>query len=248
MYNNNIYNSAAFNTLSKHRKIIIIISAIFACALVVMLIAIIINSNREPHDAIKVSDYANLPSDIPNDTKENLQRHIYTILSSHFDTSSHQGSISATIRPDTIENGNQGAAKYVTYVLDIDDYQQSYNVSMTWSDSIYVTDDISVECTTKNVSKYPDALCYGTYYNSDSPHLYLPYEGKTNSGISYSADYGYKDVYGFEHIDVVSHSCNGDNTQSEIIAAVKKYLKDTGGLNTEQFVYSYTADYAKCNF
>ena len=221
--------------------------AIICVALILVVIIAIVASrlimqanNRQP-DVVNVNTQ-DLGTKIPTETEDNLRSQIYGLLSSHFENlPQNSNAIKASVRPDTLQVNSSDGVHNAKFVIDVDDYKQSYNVGVSWSDSIELPNDILIECTPRDISKYPDEPCYGMYYDSTSPYLYLPYEGKTSSGEQFTASYGYQDQNGREFVMIKTQNCDSYSIENEVTTAVRKYLKDRGKLNSSQFGYKVSA-------
>lgn len=226
------------------RKIGIASAIILFVAVVIICIVVNVTMANQPSNMIKVDNYGELPLDPPAEVKGDLSSRIYNILAEHFGV---QGAVDANIRSGTAQNTSEGDVSSETFVLDVDEYQQSYDVYISWSDKIVIPENIGVECTLRQNSKYPDEKCYGTYYDSDSPHQYLPYESNLTSGEPFAANYAFEDSYGFEHITVTVQDCGNTELKEVAVLATKNYLKNTAGLDPEQFIYQRVSNNSKCN-
>ena len=221
--------------------VIILVIAIF--------VAIIPNilSSRKPYDIANITNLSDLPQNPPSITQEHLKRELYNIISSHFFTDNNASSINATIRSETIKNKNDKNIKSVEYIMDVDAYQQSYYVNMAWSDSVDIGEDISIECVPKDQSKYPDSVCYGRYYSTDSPLTFLPYESQLSSGESFETTY-----YGMKNDNIILTITIGgceedDNLKEEAISATTNYLEEVGNIDVNKLIFRRETDFTKCN-
>lgn len=227
------------------RMVIVGIAALFLI-LITIIIIVIINNSKPSYDTISITNFSELPTTPPEDNVYSLKRRLYGILSDHFSLDHISKPIEATIRPESSMSGTQDGINRITFILDVDQLQQSYNVSLVWSNSAEIYEDTFLECTRRDESKYPDVLCYGTYYNSDSPELYLPYDGKTPSRSAFTASFSHTDSLGNDHISVLLHSCDDPDLKSEAVSATKDYL-ESSGFDPDKFIYSRSADGTNCN-
>ena len=210
------------------RQMIIFLTTI--CAILIICVTIIVIqhiSSNFSSNVVNVSNYDTLGASFPADTKESLNTTLSSLLSKHFTLPTESNSVQATIRPESVKKENRGDATNWNFLLDVDTYQQSYNVSLHWSNSSILTDDVMIECVPKDESAYPNTICYGQYYDSTSPYLYLPYEGRLSSGQKYTAEYGFKSSSGREVVLITLENCTTDNAKEN---AIKNYLQTTGGL------------------
>lgn len=215
--------------------------------LIISIVAIITNrlhntTSTESANYFAVKNYDDLSINIPTQAQESLNSQLYHLLSSHFNLSPSAKTI-GTIRPDTVKSLGSSAS----FIMDIDAYQQSYNIKLAWSDQPdSIPADAVIECATRDQSKYPDVPCFGMYYNSDSPALYLPYNGTLPSGASFSATFSHMDNYQNNYIIVSVQDCGSSSLKDAAVSAVKKYLRTAGNLDSEQFIYQTTSDNSQC--
>lgn len=221
---------------------------IVVLSLIVLIVIMIIISNnvaKKDYDIVSISNYSELSQNPPNETKDHLKSGLYNLIKRHFDTRNTSG-IKATIRPDSIINNTSGRIKSVEFILDVDDYKQSYYVSMAWSDVEEVGEDISIECVSKDQSKYPDDVCYGRYYSSDSVMVYLPYSGQLPSGESFEAKY-YGKNDNFETISITISGCGQSDLFDEAVADTKNYLEEVSNVDTNQLIIRKEIEYSNCD-
>ena len=224
---------------------IIAVVIIVVISIVGIIIQNIVNTSNSL-DFVEISNFEELPETPPKKLQNGLDSIISGLLAYKVGAEMNK-TTSGIIRNDTSEFRSDNGIKSVRFIIDMDEYQQSYNVAMSWSDVEEVPQPVSVECTRREQSKYPDEKCYGMHYDSDSVNLYLPYEGELKSGNEFTAASGIIDSYGVQHITVTAHDCGDEMIREEAVEAVKDYIKKTGGLNPEQFVYSRVSDYGNCN-
>ena len=225
-------------------KILLTVS-ILIIIFVVIILAIIAYLNLKPaHSSISITGYSDYSS-IPAETRENLQRQLFSILSEHFDVSANTP-ININIRPETYHVENKQGINTASFIMDLDAYQQSYSIQMVYSDEHHITEDVFISCAPTDVTKFPQQTCYGAYENTDSPRFYLPYTGKTSSDVDFTATYSFQDDYGFDHIRV-SVKCRDDSeTKEQAVLAAKDYLQSIESINSNRFIYERASDYKDC--
>ena len=221
------------------RRLIILSIGLLITITVIIIISISISNIFRISNIIAVDNYDALNIDIPNNAKDEFQEVVYYVLKNHFDVPDAPTSVKATIRPETVKYDDSGSIKGVNFVLDIDEYRQSFDTYINWSET--------EECVSQDLSKYPDATCYGMNYSSNSPSKYLPFRGRLKTGETFFAAYDSQDQYGNEHITVIVQDCGQDSAKDKAVSAVKDYLKIKGGFDSEQFIYRKISDNSECN-
>lgn len=236
------------------RKFLIIASTICIIVVILIIVAVCVIQQKDTIDSRlyyskKVSLDANndLKDKLPDKTIDIVSSEMYHLLAKNFNVNEDSSSTLANIREDSYQWESQDDVNSVKFIVDIDKYQQTYQVSIAWSDNELMPDGVIIECARRDQSKFPDIKCHGMYYDSNSLELYLPYDDVLSSGVQYSASLGDLDNSGFQHINVTVQDCGDSNVKEEAVDAVKKYLKSTAGLDPEQYIYQRTSDYSNCN-
>ncbi len=141
------------------RMIIIAVIAFIVVAAGVSVFFIIRNNLNNQARVVSVKNY---PAELPVTYRENVGFQLKELLKSKFDASENS-IIEATIRSDSVVAKEDHEINSVEFLIDIDEYQQTYLVSVGWSDTVEMSDDLVIACTDKSQSKYPDAFCKSMY-------------------------------------------------------------------------------------
>ena len=149
----------------------------------------------------------------------------------------------AVIRPETLESETDSGIVNVSFILDVDRFQQSYRAYLAWSEDqkTWLPEDTLVECAEVQLSKYPDVLCYGMYMNSDSIELYLPYFGKIDTGEEYTVKQRYY-ADGGPYLEIAIDSCGDKKILDAALADVKKWLINNK-LDPEKYAFEVPSHY-----
>lgn len=230
-----------------NRRRNLIIAAVIGVALIIIITAVIIINNRRT-DVIPIENYNELTNaTIPSDTKENLGIALYYLLTSHFDLPSDLHEVNATIRPDTYQQTSNMSGIYeATFVLDVQLFQQTYNISLNWSADGSLPSDSLIRCAAKSVSAYPDVMCYGMYDDtSNSVSAYLPYSGALATGQEFTATYAYTTSSGTEQIAITVNNCGDASIISAARTAVEAWVASLD-LDPTQYIYLIPTLYQNC--
>lgn len=235
------------NTENRSHKVIWIVLIIVVALLVIITVVVVMNlSPKRRYDKIvEVKGYDNLGLSIPVETKEDLGAQLYYLLNSHFESIDDLDEIIGVVRPETASYNIEEGVETASFILDIDKFEQTYNVTLSWSKSYEIDDGILIECTKKTESKYPQAKCYGMYTSSDSIRLYLPNELTLDSGEQIIMEYGYTNEDGKEIVNIEVDSC-GVRTVDELALSTAKSWIRMKGLDTEAFLYKMIPLYNNC--
>lgn len=152
----------SFKNLSKKNKRFVGVAAgVFLLLIIVIIILMVYQRHLYRLETVEVSNY---PSALPSDMRENLEMQLRRLLALNFNAPG-DALISAKIRNDayTIDENEIVTA---SFLVDIDDYKQTYSVIMNWSDTVEVSDGILISCPEKSLMKYPEADCIAMYDDS----------------------------------------------------------------------------------
>lgn len=238
-----IYQDKPPRKLLKPKAVFIGLSAVIALFIIIIIALSITLSSHLP-DAVKVSNFADLQESLPSDIKNRLNAQLYYLLSLHFDVPERSNSVNAVLRSDTYQKTLDGDVENASFLVDIDAYKQSYLVHLSWSNTAKIPNDVLIECAPRDLSKYPDETCYGMYYDSASPYIYLPYEGTLPSGEPFTAEFGYQ-IDSEVHIDIFIEDCGDPQNKDVAVQTVKDYLS-SNGLDAGQYIYEAISNYNDC--
>ena len=234
----------------KQRKGHSIKTYLFIAAIGLLIIGVtvfILTTFMLPYDdnIIEIIGYDNVGY-VPNETKSNFSAQLYNQLKTNFDIPYQRGAVKATIRPDTYTQ-DIGTVTTISFIVDIDDFQQTYQTSLMWTDSeIFIPENVVLKCTKKELAKYPDAVCHGMYDSSNSISLYLPYETTLESGEKISLQKDYIDSDGIQVMKVLVDNCGNQNIKAQALAKAKEYIDSLDGFNANDYEYNVPSVYNNC--
>ena len=107
----------------------------------------------------------NLPTEIPDELSESLETKLKNLLKNSFDAPD-DAIISANMREGTYNKDEDGGLTSVSFLVDIDEYKQTYEIMIGWSDVKIVPDPILISCPAKRLMKYPEIKCEAMYGSS----------------------------------------------------------------------------------
>lgn len=158
------------NNLSKGQKtgIILIIEAIF-----VAVVIFLVHSALQPELNVEVANQNETP--IPTEQWNGVKKQIWHLIEDNVDGVTKTNIDDAVIRDGTYEEETNNEITTAKFLLDIDSIKQTYAVTVSWSDTVELSDYVAVDCPSQDMMKYPDTVCYGMYNDTYSLDLYLPY-------------------------------------------------------------------------
>ncbi len=239
------------------RLIFVIVMLVLIVAVVVVVIILLSSRQRlsiSSVNAVEIVNYEELEIMPPVEQQTDLNMRLYSVLEQHFDVNQKMP-IQGVVRPESLQSDYKNGLTTIAFIVDIDEFRQSYSVEVSWAldENTEVPNLSSVECVSRSLSKYPDEICYGMYYDSTSSAIYLPYTGQLTSGVKFLAENEGIDNYGVEHVVVSVQNCYqwpvefSTSNAVEAVEAVKKYLKDEGGINVDSMVFRRIMDNEICN-
>ena len=234
---------ARFNGLSTSGKIIIITVPLGFTLLTLLVILLYVVNLKPPISSIvTVENYDSLPISIPPNNRKDLSEQLYYLLSEHFETTEESNSISATIRPDTLINTSTNGTTSISFIIDIDVYKQSYRAHLNWNDNgDWLPQTTSIECAENSLSKYPDVLCYGMYFDSNDISLYLPYKATIENVGEYTVKQRYYPD-GTPYLEVAIDSCGDQTILDQALTSAKNWLT-ANRFNPDDYSFEVPAHY-----
>lgn len=233
----------SFKYLPTSSKIIIIfvpLSFLIIVALIILLYFITLSPS--PSSIITIVDYNSLPISIPQEKRDELSSQVYYLLTENFDVPEESNATTAVIRPETFTDTSNDSISTVSFIMDIDAYQQSYQAYVSWSNTgEWLPEDILIECAENSLSKYPNVPCYGMYFNSDDIDLYLPYTGTIENGLEYTIKTRYYPD-GEPYLEVAIDSCGNQTILDQALAAAKAWLT-SNQLNPNDYTFEVPSHY-----
>ncbi|MBR3236327.1 hypothetical protein IKF92_01430 [Candidatus Saccharibacteria bacterium] len=142
------------------------------------------------------------------------------------------------IREGTYEEiENDDGSVSVNFIVDIDSLKQTYTVSTGWTKDKSTIYEVIVDCPQQKLMKYPETVCQGTYNNTYSLDLYLPYVVDSENEDATSNVY----VYGNENdktINVEVSACDPEKYKKMAM----DYLESTP-IKLSDYTINYEVSY-----
>ena len=210
------------------KVVLIVISSLVVLALVVVAVVVGVNFATRRRDVVIISNAGELWYPMPGKAQEEFGGYLYNLLRQNFDVPEDGASIKATVRPETYDLVSHGNINTVKFVVDVEDYQQSFNAVMSWSDTLTFPESARIECTTKEESKWPEVKCYGMTTTSESISIYLPHDFELATGQKVKLEYGFTTNDGKDIIDVTVSSCGDAVVDEEALSSARSWVKAQG--------------------
>ena len=159
------------DNLSKGQKIGILVAGQIIVVVLIVLTVLAFTSGR---DYVKIEDTAG--NDVPENAKEYIADNIWAVIKDNVVDVTRNDIDDVVIREGTYEETEmEDGSVQASFIVDIDSLKQSYTINTGWSKDRNTVYEVIVDCPTIDKMKYPETVCYGTYNNTYSLNLYLPY-------------------------------------------------------------------------
>ena len=179
--------------MEREKKNIIILILIILTPLIIGIIIFIIYLLFFVHPRVTITNLSSFTNGKPQKAEvvKNIEEFLYdTAKLNANNISNHE---SALVREGTFLQEEKWAVNYVSFIVDIDSIQQSFNVSYAWTDNkdaIVNEWDTYITCVDEKNKKYQNSSCtdfrlldYGT---NDPIDFILPYHKVEKFKISYN--------------------------------------------------------------
>ncbi len=150
------------NNLFKKNSVIIGIG-ITVLTIIIISISMILYQNHVRRT--EIVEIENLPADLPKELRDSLETKLKNLLKNNFDAPD-DAVISANMREGTYNKDEDKGITEVDFLVDIDEYKQTYDVMVSWSEEEVIPEPILIACPSKKLMKYPEARCIATYNSS----------------------------------------------------------------------------------
>ncbi|MBR0431299.1 hypothetical protein IJJ05_03355 [Candidatus Saccharibacteria bacterium] len=150
------------NTFLKNKKIVLGILGFLGVIIVISVIVILYQNHLRKLEIVEVKNY---PTALPENMRDNLEIQLRRLLENNFGAPSDV-LIEANAREGTYSEDQSDDTTTATFLVDIDEYKQTYEVMMSWSDKMIVPDAVLISCPSKRLMKYSEAKCIAMYNNS----------------------------------------------------------------------------------
>ena len=209
------------NNLSKGQKIGL---AIIVQVIIIAILGTILNYSLAPRQYASIEDNGTEKGvDLPEEAKNLVSDSIWLLMRAYVSDLNKNDINDIVIREGTYEESeNEDGSFNVNFIVDIDSFKQTYTVSTGWTKNRDMIFDVAIDCPPKELMKYPDTVCYGTYNDTYSLDLYLPY--MVNSDYEDAAPNIYIDGSEVDKtIDVMVSVCDAEKFKKEAM----DYLEST---------------------
>ena len=212
----------------------IIIAIVAAVILLIITISVVaINANKDEATIVNESgrDSEIISDEDLAEVKSRVYAHTKNVSQSEEGNNdnngnTYDGDVSAAVRWNTVKSSDDST----TFLIDLDDYQQTYRV--------YVTDgETFLTCPKISESKYPESFCIGTSGDIDDSitavfGANLPYTGQTNSGYTYTIARN-ENSRKNGSLYILSYSCQpAEKVSAEVSQSVDTYITSFGAPTT----------------
>ena len=237
------------NTNTKNTKkmwlIVVGISLIVITTIVIVILASRNTQTRYEH-MIKVEGYNELDVSIPLSVREDFGAQLYYLLEQHHELSMDSSEEVAVIRGESLTKDLGGEIKIVSFIVDIDNLQQTYRIVLNWSDTEEVLDNVSIECVSKSESNYPDTECHGMTTSSDSIVYLLPNTLNLKNGQKVQLEYGFTTSDGKDIVTIVVDSCGDKDLEKNALSAAEEWV-ESQGFDLDEILFEMNSVYKNCS-
>lgn len=195
----------------------------------------IVQSETDDASEFNVSQLSNL--DIPKENITNIQRALFSVMTEN-NTSIKTTGLKTNIRNQKDQYFSKQKIHYQTFIVDIEDYKQSYRVTHEWSeekDNQYLApnDTVTVSCVyDKDKIKYKNFQC-GDKFEIDPKYAILRHYAKMH-------DFGDFTVFEIEGklTSFGIEMASSEQTEDVVTEKIKKWVKSMG-YSPEGFSFSF---------
>ncbi|MBQ7202366.1 hypothetical protein IJS18_03230 [Candidatus Saccharibacteria bacterium] len=129
---------------------------------IIVIVSIILSSLMNHFQSMEHVSFEKYPETMPTELREGLGVQLKNLLEIN-GIASEDDIVKAVIREGAYFEKTEDDVTTADFIVDIDDYQQSYLVTMSWSDTKEISDAIIIHCPTRAQSKYPESFCKSMY-------------------------------------------------------------------------------------
>lgn len=218
---------------------LIVISLILVISITV--ISNIVNRKIKTEEIVEIENYTTFEDNLPQEAKDNLRLSLYYHLFEFFEVPKNEKSIKAVIRENSYEKFEKNNTTTATFIIDIDDYEQTYKAFIAWKDNTDFPMDITIGCPDSSYSKYMDSTCKSSYDISDSIMYYLPYENTISTGEVFTVrQRNYYD--GEKYLEIAINSCGDKKILNEALEKTKQWIYSKH-INPDTYKYEMPTHY-----
>ena len=231
---------------AKKRKHILI-GGIASVLVIIAISAVMLFYQNKLHQ-YEIVGVDNYPGAFPGDMKDELETQLRNVLALGFEVPETE-IISGNIRDDNYTINESDDITTATFILDLDKYEQTYEVIMSWSDTEEVINGVLISCPEKELMKYPDAKCVAMYNNSqdveniasnpiydDLPIIVDEFDFASRASIHYEIRGYFNDD---NELVIVINDYSGGNRENGL-----KKIRELG-YNPDDYVIKYVSHWGK---
>ena len=159
--------------LSKTQKIVILV---LLQVLFLALLVLTVRAFTTDESPVVIDNESADDSSIPKNARNFIADNIWEVIKENIQGVTKNTIDDVVIREDTYdETVLEDGSVWANFIVDIDSLKQSYIISTGWSKDGETVYEVNVNCPPVEKMKYQETICKGTYNNTFSLDLYLPY-------------------------------------------------------------------------
>ena len=164
-------------------------------------------------------------ANMSKDAEDFISDNIWQVIKNNA-LNSDRNDVDVVIRDGTYKEIEHDDWIEASFIVDIDELKQSYTVNTGWSKDKSIVYEVVVDCPPVELMRYKETVCVGTFNDSGSLELYLPYlvypDGYNEGEDEAMAPEIYIDGDEAEKtIDVMVSTCDAENFKNKAM----NYLK-----------------------
>ena len=129
---------------------------------IIVIVSIILSSLMNHFQSMKYVSIEKYPETMPAELHEGLGVQLKNLLEIN-GVANEDDIVRAITREGTYSEKTEDGVITADFIIDIDDFKQSYLVTMSWSETKEISDAIVIHCPTRAQSKYPESFCKSMY-------------------------------------------------------------------------------------
>lgn len=205
------------------KKLAIIIGSFITIIVLISVISIIVS---EP----KVTISFDTKTSIPDGELKNLRSSLYGIIRDNSENFDSNKTFKGTAK-NYEENVSEKSGS-ASFLVDFEDIKQDYFIRITWPDPNDGSPNFSIDCPIDSL--YPETPCKTETTDSSNIDMYLPHDGTTESGLTYTiVGKFYADQY---YVEIQANSCGNVSILNEALDSAKDWIK-TRNINPEDYTF-----------
>ena len=223
-----------YQNLSKRQRIGLFV--IVQVIMILLLVAMVkVFTAEKAHVSIENGDtYV----DMPKDAESFISDNIWQVIKNNV-LNSDRNDIDVVIRDGTYKETEHDDWIEASFIVDIDELKQSYTVNTGWSKDKSVVYEVVVDCPPVELMKYKETVCVGTFNDSGSLNLYLPYSVYPDDYTEGEDEAMAPEIYidgdeAEKNIDIMVSICDAENFKNKAM----DYLK-TLPINLNEYTINY---------